>query len=128
LTILSQPYIKSGYFKPALRAYLLASFSGRRITTTRKIANMEVISLSPKDPPGLPSNDLEDAPYGASKQSEDVSTLYNSLQLPPRSKSIRVLDVLPACTSSSCNTDIIEANLRIINLEDSPKFTALSYA
>ncbi|KAF2792901.1 HET-domain-containing protein, partial [Melanomma pulvis-pyrius CBS 109.77] len=55
-------------------------------------------------------------------------TLYQSYQLPPNSKCIRVLDILPIpASASNSDSEPIKCKLRIINLDDCPRFTALSY-
>jgi len=73
----------------------------------------------------------ENAPSGPSVEQtlppKQISTLYKTCQLPPASKCIRVLDILPVAVSASNDADIIESKLRIVDLESSPKFTALSY-
>lgn len=57
-----------------------------------------------------------------------MSTLYQSCQLPPNSKCARLLDILPVPTSASNpDSEPIKSKLRVINLDDCPRFTALSY-
>jgi hypothetical protein len=58
-----------------------------------------------------------------------LDDLYYSRPLPPGSKCIRVLDVLAPPTSSDSDPDRhgIEGVFRVVDLEDHPYFTALSY-
>lgn len=57
-----------------------------------------------------------------------TSMLYQSCQLPSGSKCIRVLDILPTSSSApNPDSEPIKCNLRVISLENQPKFTALSY-
>jgi len=51
--------------------------------------------------------------------------VYGLHRLPPDSKCIRVLDILPATPDT--NTEPIRCALRVIDLDDRPQFTALSY-
>lgn len=51
------------------------------------------------------------------------STFYSSVPLPTASKCIRVLDV----HSKKARAESIKGSLRVINLEDAPCFTSLSY-
>lgn len=53
----------------------------------------------------------------------DTSFLYKSLPLTPDSKCIRVLDV----AAPSHQQAPLTGNLRVVNLDDQPSFTALSY-
>ncbi|KAF2128950.1 hypothetical protein P153DRAFT_397162 [Dothidotthia symphoricarpi CBS 119687] len=57
-----------------------------------------------------------------------MSTLYQVHPLPLNSKSTRVLDILPVPSSVPHPDDEpIKCNLRVIDLDDRPDFTALSY-
>jgi hypothetical protein len=57
-----------------------------------------------------------------------LSMLYHSHQLVSHSKCIRILDILPTPASApNPDSEQIKCNLRVINLDDKPRFTALSY-
>ncbi|KAF7512785.1 hypothetical protein GJ744_000352 [Endocarpon pusillum] len=57
-----------------------------------------------------------------------MSMLYQSYRLPPDSKCIRVIDIMPIPpTAIDPDNEPITSELRIINLDDRPRFTALSY-
>jgi hypothetical protein len=57
-----------------------------------------------------------------------TTNIYQHYRIPHNSRCIRVLDILPATgQSSESNDDPINCVLRIINLDDRPQFTALSY-
>lgn len=54
--------------------------------------------------------------------------LYHNHSLPTGSRCIRVLDILPnSPTTSNEGNDILKCRPRVIDLDDSPSFTALSY-
>ncbi|UPK96540.1 hypothetical protein LCI18_007475 [Fusarium solani-melongenae] len=61
---------------------------------------------------------------GPTMVSSPAAQLYDSLPIPRDSQLIRVLDI-PA--KSSTANESLTGILRIVNLKDSPKFTALSY-
>jgi hypothetical protein len=74
--------------------------------------------------PSLPS------PQVNQKESSigETSTLYKSCQLLETSTCIRVLDILPiAPSASNPDTEPIKCSLRVINLNNQPRFAALSY-
>lgn len=57
-----------------------------------------------------------------------MSTPYVYHPLPPASKCIRVLDIIPASAPDAyIDTVHIEGRLRVIDLAEQPAFTALSY-
>ncbi|KAF1958335.1 hypothetical protein CC80DRAFT_559258, partial [Byssothecium circinans] len=64
----------------------------------------------------------EDAIEAITKPIQDV---YKAHKIPPTSKYIRVLDILPASAAGDDST--IESTLRLIDLETDPDFNALSY-
>jgi hypothetical protein len=58
-----------------------------------------------------------------------ISQLYYDLGLSGHSKSIRVLDLHPLCSSPNSGSEppLLEGTLRVVNLAYSTNFTALSY-
>lgn len=59
------------------------------------------------------------------EETSQVSKLYSSLPLPPESRCIRVLDIYPA--SDTEIDELIKADIRVVDLESQPSFSALSY-
>jgi hypothetical protein len=58
--------------------------------------------------------------------SQAKQTMYEGHGLRPNSNSVRVLDVRPISKDATEDTPI-ECSLRVINLDQKPEFTALSY-